>query len=630
MENKGYNFEYHVNTIRHLGSQMYNDFPSLIGELLSNSYDAEATEVKIEIDYDKKIIKVIDNGHGMSFKDLNDEYLVIGRNRRENSNNGGMSKNNKRFVTGKKGLGKLAVFGVANRLKVSSVCCNKKNSFLIDYKELMGSNDNSYKPEALLIGEKTEEENGTIIEISDITQKTITFVDVLANNLSRRFNFFSEDFKVKIIGKKEEYVEEKEVNIELFYSQLESEFEWKFPEDFESGLEDNIYFQYLVSENITGKIIAGEKPLPTTHRGFITYARNKMASIDRKYDDSPDDYYNNYFTGYFHADFIDEDNTLDVISTNRRSIRWESYENTLKLKSALNVIVKKAGTFWRKERAKKKDESLNKELGDKFFDGLTPSERKNIKKIKTTLLQNTLGEANIEQLAMVLDSVKTAYVFESFREYIDDLSDMEITKDNILKIANDWEMIESKELAKVALGRISAIEKLEQHLEGNAKEVEIMQPFFEKFPWILNPRITTFEREVSFSTILKKNFPDQSLGKSNRRIDFLCSLTNGKLIIIELKRPNIKISQKEIEQALSYKLFVEKHHVTAISNGVETYLISDRYDMDEVTNVMVNGLSKSGTLKILSYSDLLVDARKYNQEMIDMYERIKNLRKQNE
>ncbi|NLC03784.1 MAG: ATP-binding protein, partial [Tissierellia bacterium] len=96
---------------------------------------------------------------------------------------------------------------------------------------------------------------------------------------------------------------------------------------------------------------------------------------------------------------------------------------------------------------------------------------------------------------------------------------------NILKIANDWEMIESKELAKVALGRISAIEKLEQHLEGNAKEVEIMQPFFEKFPWILNPRITTFEREVSFSTILKKNFPDQSLGKSNRRIDFLCSLT---------------------------------------------------------------------------------------------------------
>ena len=80
----------------------------------------------------------------------------------------------------------------------------------------MGSNDNSYKPEALLIGEQTEEENGTIIEISDITQKTITFVDVLANNLSRRFNFFSEDFKVKIIGKKEEHVEEKEVNIELF------------------------------------------------------------------------------------------------------------------------------------------------------------------------------------------------------------------------------------------------------------------------------------------------------------------------------------------------------------------------------------------------------------------------------
>ena len=69
----------------------------------------------------------------------------------------------------------------------------------------------------------------------------------------------------------------------------------------------------------------------------------------------------------------------------------------------------------------------------------------------------------------------------------------------------------------------------------------------------MNPRITTFEREKTFKKILQENFPDKELEGRNRRLDFLCYLTNGELIIIELKRPSIKISLKEINQALEYK-----------------------------------------------------------------------------
>ena len=64
---------------------MYSTLPPVISELISNAYDADATEVKIYLndkDQEKSII-IEDNGHGMSFDEINDKFLLIGRNRRK-------------------------------------------------------------------------------------------------------------------------------------------------------------------------------------------------------------------------------------------------------------------------------------------------------------------------------------------------------------------------------------------------------------------------------------------------------------------------------------------------------------------------------------------------------------------
>ena len=95
---------------------------------------------------------------------------------------------------------------------------------------------------------------------------------------------------------------------------------------------------------------------------------------------------------------------------------------------------------------------------------------------------------------------------------------------------------------------------------------------------------------------------------------------NGELIIVELKRPNIKISLEEITQALDYKIFVEKHYKL---EKITTFLISDRYDMDDKAAITANSLEKAGNLFIRSYSDLLRDAKKFNQEFINKYDEIK-------
>ena len=57
-----------------------------------------------------------------------------------------------------------------------------------------------------------------------------------------------------------------------------------------------------------------------------------------------------------------------------------------------------------------------------------------------------------------------------------------------------------------------------------------------------------------------------------------------------------------------------------IDKGVSTYLVSDRYDLKEDAKRFYPALEQAGTLKILSYSDLLIQARKYNEEFINVYE----------
>ena len=57
--------------------------------------------------------------------------------------------------------------------------------------------------------------------------------------------------------------------------------------------------------------------------------------------------------------------------------------------------------------------------------------------------------------------------------------------------------------------------------------------------------------------------------------------------------------------------------------GVKTYLISDRFDMDDETKDFYESLEKDGKLYIRSYSDMLNQAKQYNREFIDKFNEVK-------
>ena len=159
-------------TINHLGLRMYSTLPPALAEIISNSYDADAENVVITLSEENGVPKEItikDDGVGLSFDEIQNKFLIIGRNRRTDGDQ--PSEKFKRFPTGKKGLGKLALFGLAKTITILTIQNKKLNEFVLDWGELMKA-ENAYHPNATKINENTNLIDGTTITLAGLKRKT--------------------------------------------------------------------------------------------------------------------------------------------------------------------------------------------------------------------------------------------------------------------------------------------------------------------------------------------------------------------------------------------------------------------------------------------------------------------------
>lgn len=125
-------------TLEHLGVQMYKRRDIAIAELVANSWDAGATRVDVivpeEQTYDPatSMIVILDDGLGMNDDQVQHEYLVIGRNRRLSD----AVYPPQRPVMGRKGIGKLAGFGVASEMSVTTWKDERSTTLTLDVHNL--------------------------------------------------------------------------------------------------------------------------------------------------------------------------------------------------------------------------------------------------------------------------------------------------------------------------------------------------------------------------------------------------------------------------------------------------------------------------------------------------------------
>ena len=103
--------------LRELGERLVGKPHIALAELIKNSYDADATQVTIKFSPNKDYIKVSDNGHGMTFEEFRGFWMRIGTTHKRERR----SKNLGRQLTGSKGVGRLAVQFLANRMTIRTV-----------------------------------------------------------------------------------------------------------------------------------------------------------------------------------------------------------------------------------------------------------------------------------------------------------------------------------------------------------------------------------------------------------------------------------------------------------------------------------------------------------------------------
>lgn len=114
---KPFQFEISLSVLNHLGRNLYRNFITVLGEAVSNAWDADAKNVWIDIDKAKSTFSIKDDGDGMNEEDFQDKFLKIGYSKRR----GGVTKSaRKRPYIGAKGIGKLALLSCAKRVSIYS------------------------------------------------------------------------------------------------------------------------------------------------------------------------------------------------------------------------------------------------------------------------------------------------------------------------------------------------------------------------------------------------------------------------------------------------------------------------------------------------------------------------------
>jgi uncharacterized protein (TIGR02391 family) len=383
-------------TVDHLGAKMYSHLPNAIAELVANAYDADARHVVVTIE-EGGSISIVDDGHGMSREDVRDKYLHIGRNRRLNED--GLTESGLRQVSGKKGLGKLALFGIGKRveLKTTRRGSTARTEVVLDYDEMKRS-VGAYRP-AETDGTIEASRHGTVVRLSELKRTTTPSAADVARSLSRLFNYADENFVVKIA---DSFGNEYLVDAESRLDAVEVEFSWDFPEDGGTANTE------LVGLGVSGRVISTPRPVGQAMRGITLYVKGRLANEADFFDSSASSFAYSYLSGYLNVDYLD-DLEPDVIATDRRALDW-GRDETIILRNLLTEFVTWLATDWRRQRRELGERKTTAVLGgstEAWVGSIKTEESIPVREL-VTVIGSDDSEISPEQQGAILSLVKRA------------------------------------------------------------------------------------------------------------------------------------------------------------------------------------------------------------------------------
>ena len=277
-----FSFEISLSVLNHLGRNLYRNSITVLGEAISNSWDADASNVWITFSADNRSFTIIDDGIGMDADDFQKKFLKIGYTKRAD---GQMQTPGKRPFIGAKGIGKLALLSCAERITIFS---KKKGKGYVGGTIVNSGLDKAithdltpdqYPLEApdpkLLESLSKDHKSGTIIVFEDTKDQIRSSIDHIRKMLALyfRFSILDNNFSIHVNGEK--------VGLEDLVDLLDStEFVWvinKYKDDFLTALPQlkSKPIALPTSLRVRGFIATVEKP-----RNLKITGTNERATLD--------------------------------------------------------------------------------------------------------------------------------------------------------------------------------------------------------------------------------------------------------------------------------------------------------------------------------------------------------------
>lgn len=582
-----------LTVIEDLGIKLYGTLPPVISEMVANAWDADASIVRIVFDEgdinERSKITVSDNGRGMSYEEIEDKYLRVGRKKRVDDGTDTTPKGRK--VMGRKGIGKLSIFGIATRAEIKTIRESKKNTFLMDVDDMLKeAQTGKYTPKIISLDEYTTDKSGTTITLMGLKRKSRVDTQSIKRGIAKHFLVIGNRFQVQINGE----------NILPSDKFNESNWEQKWKIDEYLSPDDH---QWPVS----GWIGATKQPLDEDSRGVIITARGKLIQKPTMFDiKSGGKFSYSYIAGEIRAEFFDMDE--DYISTNRQSVIWETPQGAA-LKEWGSVKIKKISDEIVVNRRTANEKSVRENHEIKLWlESLDTQARKRADKIiRVVSSTEKTDEYRIDLMRYARASFEQS-VFLEMVNALDEHPEPAV----LLEVFKEWSVVEAREMERIVQGRLEAIKQLTKFVGENAREVPTLHNFFKKWPWVLEPTWTQWQHEVRFSKLLKEKFPDAELDEKDRRIDFVSIGVSDTVYVIELKRPHHSLQDKDFTQLAKYVGFVKDHLGTGQGrtyNDVAGYLVvgkrSHNSGIRELTRVY-----EQSRHYVRTYDDLISTAKR--------------------
>lgn len=702
-KNKKYTMTISRMTVDKLGVRLYDRVSAVIAELIANAYDADARKVVVEAPMGQLLatmhrgdvtdkgfeIVITDDGIGMTGEEINSFYLKVGAERRLDPRRGDTSRELGRKVMGRKGVGKLAPFGICTSIEVMSsggktgwgIDENGKKirgyetaHLILERDKILQENDAPYHPTVGKFDGQRRVSRGTRLVLTGFSHRHVPTLDDFERQVAQRFGLATSDWKIKLVDNtKTESDKTRERIVGSFNIEKMDDTEIVFKKskrsapddpslgyvafdsagqarsDVEAGFEHEGRFYPLV-----GWVAYAKYPYKDDlMAGVRIYCRGKIAAqtsiFNRRAGFTGEHDIRSYLIGELHADWLDE--AEDLIQTDRRDILWshELGQAFQKWGQRLVAVVGKKSRTPMKKKAwdvfretTKIEERVVRTFPSKDQEPIRDNAINFARSMTQNMRTDELEDAvHVEALVeLTLNLAPHVTLNEQLRSAADSTDSTLAAITQLLRTAR---VAELSSFGQIASDRVKVIENVET-LKDDAKTLEdALQDLIEEAPWLIDPQWSPVTANQTFAT-LRREFEKvyfketgQEVHLSDftmptKRSDFVMTAQEGRIEFVEIKKPNYKFATGDLKRLNTYvdlmEAFLSAPEHKEFRDAYPKFhvtLVCDGVRLQGVDRRAFDGLVSSGHLTHISWKTFLLRTKRMHNDFIREAERQKRL-----